>query len=709
MNVQMHERIILFAATALSGVKLREKLLVVPKLGRLYRLRYVRIFHRGAKGTLLGAALLLGASAQAATDLYQLSFEEVMSIEITSVAKKSQSLSEAAAAVYVITQEDIRRSGMTSIPELLRMVPGLHVASIDANKWAIASRGFNSRWSNKLLVLMDGRTLYTPLFSGVYWDVQDTPLEDIERIEVIRGPGGTLWGANAVNGVINIITKHSRDTQGLLLSARAGDNEQGGTLRYGGALGDAGWLRAYAKYDDYGSFPDEEGEKAHDSWDIQQAGFRADWELGHRDELTLQGDLYMGDAEQTVGTFQGAGVPGLYQQDSADLRGGNLLLHWRHTLDEVSDWEFKVYFDRTERDDITLEQRIDTFDLDFQHRFPLTGNQEMVWGLGYRRIEDSIDNSVTVLFDPDSRSQDLYSAFIQDEIRLGDQLRLTLGSKFEHNEYTGFEYQPSARLLWQVAEEHSLWGAVSRAVRTPTRSDSDIQINVTGFPAGPFPGQLSIFGSDNIVSEDLLAFELGYRGKPHQDLSLDVAAFYHQYDDLLSSESDEIFIAFPTPLALSSRTFENQLEGESYGVELAAIWQATSWWRLHAGYAWQQIDVRLDSTSTDETSVFTREESNPQHQFQLRSQWNLRHDLEFDASAYYVDGIELQGPGGEEVDLPSYTRLDARLGWRPAKNIEFSLAGQNLLQDRHAEFLTRDVISSEVPRTLYGQIKVQFE
>jgi iron complex outermembrane receptor protein len=653
-----------------------------------------RALRRSATSTLLGFVLLGAVTAEAATDMTQFSLEELLSMEITSVAKKLQRLSAAAAAIHVITSEDIRRSGMTSIPELLRMVPGLHVARIDASKWAISSRGFNNRWSNKLLVLMDGRSLYTPLYSGVYWDVQDTPLEDIDRIEVIRGPGGTLWGANAVNGVINIITRHSRDTQGGFVTARAGSHENGATLRYGAALGEDGWFRGYVKAKDIDNFDDADLFTAHDEWDMQQAGFRADWEPTFRDAITLQGDIYTGDDDQTIGILEAPGLA--YRQDTADLNGGNLLLRLHRTIEHDSEWELQAYFDRTERDDLALKQRIDTFDLNFHHRFPLTEHHEITWGLGYRRIEDSIDNSFTVSFDPESFDQDLYSAFIQDEIRLRDDLYLTLGSKFEHNDFTGFELQPSARLLWQMAEEHTFWGAISRAVRTPSRSDRDIQLSVEG----PVP-TISIFGSTNTESERLTAFEVGYRGRPQRDLSMDVTLFYNIYDNLISSE-----VNVPLPLTIDT-TFDNKMEGESYGLELAANWQVTPDWRLHAGYSWQKINVWLDSNSTDITTVFEREESNPEQQFQLRSLWNISDNLELDAALFFVDSIEVPGPYGS-VYVPDYTRLDLRLGWRPHKDIELSLGGQNLLDNRHYEFATRDVISNQVPRTFYGQVNLKF-
>jgi len=681
----------------------------------------LRRFQTGTVYALLGAAMLGATTAQAATDLFQLSLEELLSMEITSVSKKGQPLSEAAAAIYVITQDDIRRSGMTTIPELLRMVPGLHVAQIDANKWAISSRGFNGRWANKLLVLIDGRSLYTPLFSGVYWDIQDTLLEDIERIEVIRGPGGSLWGANAVNGVINIITKHSRDTQGGLVTARAGNGEKSASMRHGSALGGNGWFRAYAKTVDHDNFVDSNEDDSYDDWNQQRAGFRADWEPTTQDTLTLQGDIYKGDSNQETGYLADLLSTATFEQDTIKQDGGNLLFRWRRTLEEGSEFELQTYFDHAERKDITLGQKIDTFDLDLQHRFQATEFHEISWGLGYRIIDDDIDSTFTVSFDPATRHTEVYSAFIQDEIRLRDNLRLTMGSKFEHNDFTGFEYQPSARLLWLASQEHTFWGALSRAVRTPARTDEDIRINIVSFsspfvdPDGPGPlpvgatSLLSILGNKQVKSEEVIAFELGYRGQPRSDISLDISAFYNDYDNLVTGETSFLLETTPAPdHALIARSFDNQLQGVSYGLELVTSWQVNSNWRLHGGYTWQKLDMKLDSTSTDVNNAGDREDTNPEQQFQLRSHWDINDKLELDVALYFVDSIKPRDSTGL-VNVPSYERLDMRIAWQPEKNLELSLAGQNLLDDQHPEYFSSDISPTEVPRTLYAQIKYLFE
>lgn len=677
------------------------------------RFKKTNIRFRGLRLGLLGTTLLASGGSYASDQLFSLSLEELLALEVTSVSKGAQSISEVAAAIHVITREDIARSGMTSIPDLLRMVPGLHVANIDGNKWSVSARGFGGRWSNKLLVLMDGRTLYTPLFSGVYWDVQNTLLEDVERIEVVRGSGGTIWGSNAVNGVINIITRHTRDTQGGLVVARAGDQERGLSLRYGAELPGDGWFRVYAKADDYDRFTDGYSglQPAHDAHDMQQAGFRADWNSANGDEFTLQGDVYRGNAEQTTAWQESLMSFPDYRQDKAELNGANLMLNWKRTLADGSQWQLNTYFDRAEREELVLKQRIDTFDLDMQHRFRASDRQEITWGLGFRRLSENIEGTHTVSFEPGSLRQNLWSAFLQDEIQLQDDLRLIVGSKFEHNDYSGFEYQPNARLLWQASEDHTLWGAVSRAVRTPSRSDRDMFINVWGIP---FTYQFSVSGNDDWRSESATSFELGYRGQPHSDFSLDVTAFYSQYHHLTSNEiiSTDITVLNPFPYTYEHEIslLENRMSGESYGVELGATWQVNPDWRLMLGYSWHQFAMHLDEGSTDNgDSELDREQGTPQQQLQLRSKWDIRHDLQLDAGLYLVDGIDVRDTSPFRRHVPGYARLDLRLGWMPRKDLEFSLIGQNLLDDSHPEYYSADGYSSEVPRAVFGQVKVLFE
>jgi iron complex outermembrane receptor protein len=554
----------------------------------------------------------------------------------------------------------------------LRLASNLEVAQVDSRQWAISARGFNNTTANKLLVLVDGRTVYTPLFSGVFWDVQDTLLEDIDRIEVISGPGATLWGANAVNGVINVITRSSKDTQGLLLSGGGGTELRGfGGARYGGTLSSNLHYRVYGKYFDRDSTVLPNGQDATNDWRVGQGGFRLDWDASQASVLTLQGDFYDGRIAQPS------------TNGDISVGGGNVIGRWSHTISEDSDFKLQLYYDRTHRNiPGTFAEDLDTYDVDFQHRFALGEWNNIVWGLGYRLIEDDVGNTPALAFLPARLSRQWFSGFAQDEIALvQDRLHLTLGTKIEHNDYTGFEYQPSGRVAWKLTQRQIAWGAISRAVRTPSRIDNDF------FVPGSPPFTL-LQGGTNFVSEELLAYELGYRIQPHQRLSLSVAAYYSDYDNLRSVERVNPTNAFPLVIG-------NGQKGQSYGAELTADYQVTDWWRLRAGYTELQIHVRSKPGSTD-TSKGSGESHDPNHQFFLRSSVDLPCHLEFDTAFRYVTHIANQR-------VPSYGELDLRLAWRPIPKLEFAIVGQNLLHDQHAEFGTM-AARQEIERSVYGKI-----
>jgi iron complex outermembrane recepter protein len=458
-------------------------------------------------------------TSRSVPDVTAMSMEDLMNLQVTSVSKRTQKVADAAAAIFVITQDDIRRSGATSIPEALRLAPGLEVARIDQNKWAIGSRGFNGRFDNKLLVLIDGRSVYTPLFSGVYWNVQDVMLEDVDRIEVIRGPGATLWGANAVDGVINVITKKAKATQSAVVTAGAGTDERAaGGVRYGGKLGDNTYYRAYTKYFDWGPSAYPSGMTAHDGWDALRGGFRADWTPAGANSLTVQGDVYRSRFDETL-TVASLSAPysNTFPNDGK-YSGGNILGRWNHTS-ERSSMSLQMYYDNTTITDHSLfgdHQNI--LDLDFQHGFHVGDSQQIVWGLGYRSIRDKNESSFTVSLQPNQVTLNQFSTFLQDEISLVDnRLQITLGSKFERNEFTGFEIEPNARLLWNLTPNQSIWTAVSRAVRTPALTEEGLRLNSAVIPPGtpgnpsPLPAVIAVFGSKQCNSEDLLAYELGYR------------------------------------------------------------------------------------------------------------------------------------------------------------------------------------------------------
>ena len=647
-------------------------------------------------------------------DLLNLSLEQLSNIEVTSVSRRSEKASEAAAALYVITQDDIRHSGMTNIPELLRMVPGLDVAQSGAHQWAISSRGSNGQFSNKLLVLIDGRTVYTPLFSGVYWDMQDTPLQDIERIEVIRGPGATLWGANAVNGVINIITKNSKDTLGGFASETMGNQINTiSTARYGAKLSEDATMRVYAKYDSYDEFRNMQGNGAKDPWDKQQAGFRADMKNDSGQSATLQGDIYHATTSGIQNWLQPNASTSPVAINENDM-GGNILGRYNKKFSAESDLTLQAYYDDARRDNIVFTQNIQTFDLDMQHTFSPMDRNEVVWGAGYRRVESDIyGNQNTGLgvpyveFSPTSRSHDLYSAFVQDKISLiPDNLFLTLGSKLEKNDFTGVEYQPSARLSWLVDSKQTLWTSVSRAVKTPSVGISDSQIIVAPANASP----LAVYaqtGSQGVQSEELVAYEVGYRIQPTINSSIDVSVFYNDYSKLVLGSPGAAQGPLFSPLSFAYFVVPispvNAGSAHSYGSEVSAKWNPTTWLDLASGYSLEQL--KFDQS---DPFGYSFNGKSPQQQFNARATVRLPYNLEWNSAAYYVDSLTAIDPN-TGAGIPSYTRIDTGLTWHAMDNMDVSLVGQNLFDSQHQEFsgfLYQN--SSQVPRTIYGNVSVKF-
>lgn len=646
------------------------------------------------------------AWAQQERDYFDLSLQELAQITVTSVSKRAESLSRSAAAVFVLTREDIRRSGASQLPDLLRMVPGVQVAQMDANDWAISVRGFNRQFSNKLLVLIDGRTVYTPLFSGVFWDAQDVMLEDIERIEVIRGPGGALWGANAVNGVINIITREAKDTQGTLVTALAGNQEQGMQLRQGMALANGGHARIYGKWSRRGETRVAAGEPGAggdmgDDWRSARAGFRADWPVASQ-AFTLQGDAYE-LRENGLSLLDSLSAP-FYVTTSEEqtARGANLLGRWARGKSGGERVSLQVYYDFVDRDNRVLNQRHHTLDFDLQHHPAALQRHHIAWGVGYRVIQDELRtspfNGVTYLdYDPERRTDDIFSAFVQDQISLlPDRLQLTLGSKFEHNDYTGLEVQPSVRLAWNH-DYGILWGAVSRAVRTPTRGEHSLNL-ISGVAPPGFVGLIR--NEADYGSEELIAYELGLRNETATHVNYDLTLFYNDYDQLRTFEPIAPFGVYSLPLEVSNRA-----TGESFGFEASGTWQVTRDWRLSPAYSWSQLDVHLKPGSQDILAVLD-ETSQPQQQFSLRSWWSVRANLQFDTALYYVDELPRIDTAGHSI--PDYWRFDARLAWKPRKGLEVSLIGQNLFDSYHPEFdaalATR---RAEIPRSLF--VKLTFE
>jgi iron complex outermembrane receptor protein len=622
--------------------------------------------------------------------LKHLTLEELMNQDVTSVSRESEPYGRAPAAIQVVTSEDIRRFGASSLPEALRLADNLEVAQASSGTWAISARGFNSSVGNKLLVLMDGRSIYSPLFSGVIWNMQDYLMEDIDRIEVISGPGGTMWGANAVNGVINILTKDASQTQGIYAEAGGGSwLEDFVGARYGGTLASNVYFRVYAKYFDRGSMVYRDGSSAGDSWNRGQAGFRIDSFACAQNQLTLEGDGFGGFNDVRPG---GQGTP----DARGNTTGGHLLGRWTHSFAEDTDLSVQMYYDRVNLAAPfqsagtipagTLEDGLDTYDIDFQDRFRLGNRQRILWGLGYRHIHDVAHPAPLVAFEPERLDLNLYSGFVQDEIKIVDDVVLTIGTKLEHNHYTGFEFEPSGRLQWNFTPRQMIWTAISRAVRTPSRYDRDL------FEPSPAYGVL-LGGNESFLSEKVIAYELGYRAQMGAKVAGSLSAFYNVYQDLRSINL--------TPPGTLPFIFQNNLRGDTYGFELSVNYQALPWWRLHAGYDW--LEENIEIAPGGDLANGLNETADPKHQVFLRSSMDLPWRLEFDAAARWIDTVHnsnFSTPG----TVPSYAELDLRLAWHATRNLELSIVGQNLLHDQHPESGFPGPAQEEITRSVYGKI-----
>jgi iron complex outermembrane receptor protein len=564
------------------------------------------------------------------------------------------------------------------------MVPGLDVAQIDTGKWAISARGFNGQYSNKLLVLIDGRTAYSPIFAGVFWDSQNIPLVSIERIEVIRGPGAAVWGSNAVNGVINIITLSAEDTQGGFISAGEGNAGTGpATIRYGGKVRNLGAYRVSAEGFHYSALPTFSGHDGQDDLNLVHGRFRVDTTLSAKDSLTTEGEGYHGNAGE-IAFFPVSLLPP--ENATAALRdrysGWNLLSRWKRTISPGSTTSLQVYFDHTTRSDSTYNISQNIFDIDFQHHIVWGARQDIVWGLGYRASSDEISPTLRISATPQTHLTQLFSSFAQDEIAiLPDRVHLTLSARFEHNDYTGCDLQPSARVVWTPDSKNSVWGAVSGADRTPARSDTDFRVNFEALPGpGNMPILVSLFGNPSQKNEQLTAFETGYRTTLTSRLSLDSTFFYNRYRDLESVEPGAMRVETnPAPIhLLMPESFGNSLFGETHGIETFANWKVTRSWTLNPGYTFFAIHLHEFAGSQD-GSIAGTQGGTPDHQAQLHSSLGLPWNLQWNASAYFVNRLPAQA-------IPSYTRFDTGLNWRVGESVSLSVVGQNLLKDLHPEY-----------------------
>ncbi len=633
----------------------------------------------------------------------QLSLEQLGKVEVTSVSKAPEEIWNTSAAIFVLTQQDIQRSGVTTIPDALRLVPGVEVARISSDKWSIGIRGFGSRLSRDVLVLIDGRTVYTTLLAGTYWEVQNVLLEDIDRIEVIRGPGGTIWGPNAVNGVINIITKSSKDTHGAFVSVGGGNVDQGFfNARFGGGNGSSFDYRMYALGFERG--PEYHFDRVnYDSWRAVQGGFRMDFTKNDRDHFTVQGDIYDEGAGETV-TATSYTPP--YSQTiagTARLSGGNILARWQHKQGEGKDFQVQAYYDRTNRHEPNFADLRDTFDVDILDRFPLPGRQQITWGLGARFSRGTNPTVVSGLFFiPQSRTNELFTGFFQDEIELfPKRLSLSIGSKLLTTTYTGWQWQPSARLVWTPTQRQSLWASYTHSVRTP--SDAERAFYLTGF-LGIAPNGLPFFARFNanpeFGSEEVNGYEVGYRRLFAQQVYVDVAAFYNHYSDLFSE--DLLGAPFventppPTHLLLPAE-FGNGLVGTTRGIEIAPEWRPTSFWRLRASYSFLQMRIKKSPGSLDIGSSTFIEGSSPRHQANIQSGFDIGKAFTLDLAYRYVSALGA-------LKIPSYSTADVRFAWKLNQEFEVSIVGQNLLQPRHYEFASDPGPSVGIKRTIYGQL-----
>lgn len=672
---------------------------------------YKKSLRRGSASLVAGVLVILSARpARAEQNYFDLSPEQLLSAQVISVTKTTETVEKAAAAVYVITAEDIARSGVTSIPDALRMAPGVDVAQQGTGTWDINIRGFNKGLADQLLVMIDGRTIYNPMFGGTYWELQNLPLEDIQRIEVIRGPGGTLWGANAVNGVINIITKKAQDTQGKLIRTAAGTFQQDSVLGQEGAkTADDSYYRVYAQHLNDGPMRSPDGGDAPDSLRDSRTGFRYD----RGDNLTVSGDAYVNTTDQLFSVPQPqapvpAGPFALTENDEHDSQGANLLAHWKKDYSDGSQLSLQSFADYTQHDQALLDDQEDVLDFDAQYNLHPIGPNQFIMGGGYRLTHVIVGDTSTLSVTPDNSNENLFNFFTQDKITLPGNWFLTLGSKVEHNSFTGFEIEPNARLQWFPDDKQTVWTAVSRAVRTPTPYETQIDLldAVLAPGASPFnptvPLRFEVGPSPDYNAEQTIAYEAGYRNKITPAVSTDVAIFTNYYSGV---DAVQLLGLMPVPLPPALPQYvilqtdqANLMTAETYGIEAAADWNVTNNWKLSSGFSFLEMNLQL---SPDYSAQYSAGQS-PNYEGNLRSYWNINKDWSFDTSAYYVDRLA-------SFNIPSYVRLDTNLGWKIEPGIQLNFVGQNLLQAEHMEYgNTTDLNAAEVPRSYYAKITCKF-
>ena len=658
---------------------------------------------------LTGLLILLGHAAVNAqssssnpSSLADQTLDQLLNTPVVTVSKRAQRLSKAAAAVYVISKEEIHRSGATTVPELLRLAPGVQVARINATHWAISIRGFNGLWSNKLLVMIDGRTIYSKVFSGVNWEMQDVVLENIDRIEVVRGPGSSVWGANAMNGVINIVTKPAADTSGTTLAASAGNLHRfQATAQHGGSLGGTAY-RVYSKVRD-DALPMNNNQISPYSHRQVTGGFRIDSTLNSRDTLTVQGDGYLGRT-----TDWEVNPPNLLSPvpQTADIDGHpasfDLQVKWIRTLSDQSELSIQAFGAHTQRSESGSDARESTFDVELQHSFALGGRNSILWGLEARSIKDRLLGTPRTYYVPISRTDVLTAGFVSDDISLvRDRLELSIGAKFEKFNFTRLQIEPSVRLAWTPNDNQTVWGSVGRAVRIASRYERDIRFDAAVIP-GPLTVVSTVFGNPQAAPETMIAYEMGHRIKLGRKLSFDTAAYYNRYGTLRSTQPlPSQFVLQPTPHLLVPLQFGQSGQGTAMGLESIVNWDVVPRWRITSSYSYGQLSIGSIQGDNSAVSVYqTAPGSLPRHQAQIRSYWDINAKLQLDASAWYVNRLPAQ-------QLPSYTTVDLRLGWRPVQPLELSLGVSNLFNRVHTEGPSdRIVVYSSRPFGRMGTVGV---
>ena len=648
---------------------------------------------------------LLSAATQPtdrqAQQLKSLTLEQLGNVEVTTQSKEPTEVWNTPAAIYVLTADDIRRAGVTNVPDALRLVPGVNVFRVNGSRnWAVGIRGLADQFSRYVLVLIDGRSVYTPLFGGVLWTINSVMLEDIDRIEVIRGPGGIIWGADAVNGVINIITKHSQDTKGALMSTGGGNVDQNTEdFRYGSEHNGWTWRAnafGFVRSPEYHI----ENQPNYDWSRDVQAGFRLDRVSG-RDEFSLQGDAYwgkFGDA-QSLSTYDPAATFISYK--STDVSGGDLRTRWRRRFSNKSDIYLQAYWSHDHRIGSNFGEERDNYDVDFLHRLPATTHQQFTWGAGIRISPSTTRHTVpTDGFNPAGRTESIYSGFLQEEFRLvPGKLSLIAGSKLEHNNYTGFEYQPNVRMLFTPTEKFSAWASIARAVRIPDRVNEDIQNDIYV----PSPGLifLRLNGNHNLISERLIAYEGGFRTLIAPRLYLSATGFYNAYRNIIAVGALKVGTPTVPPYPPGTRLFTvnyiNGIHGATDGAEVGPDLQAASFWRIRPGFSYLNVDLSNEPGSTNTLTLNSLRGSSPTYQAFIQSNVNLPRHFEFDQSFRYVDSLPAQ-------KVRAYTTADARIGWNPSKNFSVSVTGQNLLQPHHAEFGIDPPPTVSIKRGVYAKL-----